>query len=101
MHIDLNEAITICGGDNIAGVFDLTRDLSRNPPPTLFAVTSTTIHWWFSTWSPGEDRIVVSPAEVPPLPPLPPQPLTAATSKATNQGAPAAAAPPRRSAPCG
>jgi hypothetical protein len=48
------------GGDNIAGAFDLTRNLTTNPPEELFTVTSTTIRWWFASWSPDESRLVVS-----------------------------------------
>jgi hypothetical protein len=47
-------------GENVGAVFDLTRDLTGNPPQTLFSVTSTTVHWWFSSWSPDEKRMIVS-----------------------------------------
>jgi WD40 repeat protein len=46
------------GGDNFGTVFDLTTDLSGSPPPSLF---STNLRkWWFSSWSPREDRLVVT-----------------------------------------
>jgi len=48
------------GGDNIAGVLDLTQDLSTNPPPTLYPVDANTIRWWFSSWSPNDRRLIVS-----------------------------------------
>lgn len=48
------------GGENVGGVLDLTQNLATNPPPTVFPVTSTTAHWWFSTWDPTDTRMVVS-----------------------------------------
>ncbi|MFO0727712.1 MAG: hypothetical protein U1E65_28290 [Myxococcota bacterium] len=48
------------GGDNIAGVFDLTQNLSSNPPPMLYTVDSSTIRWWFSSWSPDDHRLIVT-----------------------------------------
>lgn len=48
------------GGDNIGGVYDLTKDLTGAPPPSEFTVTSTTIRWWFSSWNPEGDRMIVS-----------------------------------------
>lgn len=51
------------GGENVGGVFDLARDLTASPPPTLFTVTSTTIHWWFSAWNADDTRLVVSISE--------------------------------------
>lgn len=48
------------GGENVAAVYDLTADLRTAPPPTQFPVTSTTVRWWFSSWSPDESRLVVS-----------------------------------------
>ncbi|MCC7385279.1 MAG: PD40 domain-containing protein [Deltaproteobacteria bacterium] len=48
------------GGDNIAGVLDLTQDLTGNPPPTAFPVDANSIRWWFSSWSPNDRRLIVS-----------------------------------------
>lgn len=48
------------GGDNIAGVLDLTRDLTPNPPPLEYPVGDGTIRWWFSSWSPDDRRLIVS-----------------------------------------
>lgn len=47
------------GGDNVASVFDLTRDLSADPPPLEFPIADST-RWWFSAWSPDDSRLVVS-----------------------------------------
>ena len=47
------------GGDNLGGVYDLTADLTSNPPPSLYTITST-VTWWFSTWNPTGDRMMVS-----------------------------------------
>lgn len=46
------------GGDNFGTVFDLTTNLTGDPPPGLFPVNLQ--KWWFSTWSPREDRLVVT-----------------------------------------
>lgn len=46
------------GGENTGTVYDLTTDLTGNPPPTVFPVGS--LYWWFSSWSPDESRLVVS-----------------------------------------
>jgi hypothetical protein len=49
------------GGNNVGTVFDLTQDLSGNPPPTVWGVdTESGPKWWFSTWSPDDDRIAVT-----------------------------------------
>lgn len=48
------------GGENVGGVLDLTQNLTTNPPPLQFPVTSTTVRWWFSAWSPDDSRMVVS-----------------------------------------
>ncbi len=50
------------GGNNIAGVMDLTLDLTQDPPPLAYPVSSSpeTIKWWFSSWSPDDTRLVVS-----------------------------------------
>jgi hypothetical protein len=45
------------GGDNSGSVFDLTRDLTGNPAPTVFPARPT---FWFSTWSPDETRVMVT-----------------------------------------
>jgi hypothetical protein len=47
-------------GDNIGGVFDLTKDLTGNPPPAEFPISNASIRWWFSSWSPDDTRMVVS-----------------------------------------
>lgn len=49
------------GGENTGTVYDLTTDLTGNPPPTIFPVS--TLNWWFSSWSPDETRLVVSQLE--------------------------------------
>jgi hypothetical protein len=46
------------GGDNFGTVFDLTTNLSGNPPPSLFPTNQR--KWWFSSWNPTEDRLVVT-----------------------------------------
>jgi hypothetical protein len=46
------------GGFNTGSVFDLTTDLTGNPPPTRFDPTRT--DWWFNWWSPDESRLIVT-----------------------------------------
>lgn len=46
------------GGFNYGTVFDLTSDLTADPPPSLFATQK--VRWWFSTWNPDETRLLVS-----------------------------------------
>lgn len=51
------------GGENIGAVFDLTTDLTGNPPPTVFPLhrmEPTSPRWWFSSWNPEDTRMVVS-----------------------------------------
>ncbi|MCC6337524.1 MAG: PD40 domain-containing protein [Myxococcales bacterium] len=51
------------GGENVGAVFDLTVNLTANPPPTVWPVVTSTPnsqHWWFSSWSPDETRMVLS-----------------------------------------
>lgn len=53
------------GGENIGAVFDLTRDLRGNPPPTMFPLVrgfnnTSSARWWFSTWSPDSTRLAVT-----------------------------------------
>ena len=49
------------GGDNVGTVYDLTQDLSTDPPPSVFPVDFTNgARWWFSTWNPTDDRIAVT-----------------------------------------
>lgn len=48
------------GGNNVGTVFDLTKDLTGNPPPSEFPVQSGGTRWWFSTWSPNDDRLMVT-----------------------------------------
>lgn len=49
------------GGDNIGGVFDLTTDLTADPAPTVWPlhVAPDSVHWWFSSWSPDDSRLIV------------------------------------------
>lgn len=46
------------GGFNTGTVFDLTTDLTGNPPPSRFNPTQT--DWWFNWWSPDETRLIAS-----------------------------------------
>ncbi len=46
------------GGDNFGSVFDLTTDLTKNPPSSSFSAELT--KWWFSSWAPDETRMVVA-----------------------------------------
>ncbi|MBI2375296.1 MAG: PD40 domain-containing protein [Deltaproteobacteria bacterium] len=50
------------GGENIGGVFDLTKDLTTDPPPLEFPVSEDppSAHWWFSSFSPDDSRLVAS-----------------------------------------
>ena len=51
------------GGENIGAIFDLTTDLSGDPPPTVYALERgepSSLRWWFSSWSPDDTRLVVS-----------------------------------------
>lgn len=51
------------GGENIGAVFDLTADLTVDPPPTTYPLVTTpptSLRWWFSSWSPDDTRMVVS-----------------------------------------
>jgi hypothetical protein len=48
------------GGDNIGAIFDLTKDLTGDPPPTEYPLTSDGANWWFSSWSPDDSRVAVS-----------------------------------------
>ncbi len=48
------------GGENIGAVFDLTTDSTADPAPAIYPVTSSSLHWWFSTWSPDDTRLMVS-----------------------------------------
>lgn len=48
------------GGENIGAVFDLTTDLTGDPPPTMWPIGGSSLHWWFSSWSPDDTRLVVS-----------------------------------------
>lgn len=47
------------GGENVGSVFDLTKDLTPDPPPLEFP-TNESMRWWFSSWSPDDARLVVS-----------------------------------------
>jgi len=46
------------GGDNYGSVFDLTTDLTGDPPPSSFSTSLT--KWWYSSWAPDEKRMVVA-----------------------------------------
>jgi hypothetical protein len=46
------------GSENYGTVFDLTVSLTGNPPPSLFGPNVQ--KWWFSSWNPREDRLVVT-----------------------------------------
>ncbi len=46
------------GGENTGTVFDLTTDLTGDPPPSVFPTGQ--LNWWFSSWSPDESRLAVS-----------------------------------------
>ncbi len=51
------------GGENIGAIFDLTEDLTGDPPPTVYPLSITapnSQHWWFSSWSPDDSRMVIS-----------------------------------------
>lgn len=51
------------GGNNIGAIFDLTQDLTGANPPTrnpLSRDPSPSLNWWFSTWSPDEERLAVT-----------------------------------------
>ncbi len=51
------------GGQNIAAVFDLTLDLTGDPPPTeypLVRTAPTSAQWWFSTWNPDDTRLATT-----------------------------------------
>jgi len=54
------------GGENIGAVFDLTSDLTGDPPPTVFPLSTgapNSQHWWFSSWSPDDSRMVITTLE--------------------------------------
>lgn len=46
------------GGDNIGAIFDLTVDLTGDPPPTVWPISGGTTRWWFASWSPDETRLI-------------------------------------------
>lgn len=49
------------GGDNGGAIFDLTTDLTADPAPTEYPISSNPAdYWWFSSWSPDDSRMVVS-----------------------------------------
>ncbi len=48
------------GGYNAGAVFDLTQDLTQNPPPTEYPVSDMSPYWNFATWSPDNTRLVVT-----------------------------------------
>lgn len=51
------------GGDiNVAAIFDLTNDLSTNPPPVQYPVTNTLQRTFFASWRPDNKRIIVNEA---------------------------------------
>jgi hypothetical protein len=51
------------GAENFGTVFDLTDNLTTDPPPSLFSTSQQ--KWWFSTWSPREDRLIIATGENP------------------------------------
>ena len=48
------------GGDNVAAMYDLTKDLSTNPPPTEYPVTASLTRFWFASWKPDNGRLITS-----------------------------------------
>ena len=50
-------------GNNIGTVFDLTKDLTQKPVPTEFALRDDGPHFWFSTWSHDDTRLIVTMGE--------------------------------------
>ncbi len=54
------------GGDNIGAVFDLTNDLSGDPPPSRFTLSDAGSRWWFASFNPDETRLAVSFGEAAP-----------------------------------
>lgn len=56
------------GGDNPGTVFDLTRDLTPNPAPSLFPVDVNSVRWGFATFSPDNTRLLTSAFATPPGP---------------------------------
>lgn len=51
------------GGVNTGGIFDLTTDLTADPAPTRWPLgyhPTPSVMWWFSSWSPEEDRMVIT-----------------------------------------
>ena len=47
------------GGINYGGIFDLTANLTTNPAPTTYPVTTATQAFYFSSFSPDSKRLVV------------------------------------------
>lgn len=47
------------GSSNVGAIFDLTNDLSGNPPPTQYPLTSGLQQYFFSSWSPDNKRLIV------------------------------------------
>lgn len=47
------------GGVNYGALFDLTADLSKNPAPTVYPVSTATQTFYFSSFSPDAKRLVV------------------------------------------
>ncbi|MBK8172177.1 MAG: hypothetical protein IPK60_17790 [Sandaracinaceae bacterium] len=49
------------GSDNIGAIFDLTTDLTADPAPTVWPtrVAPDSVHWWFSSWSPDDTRLII------------------------------------------
>jgi hypothetical protein len=46
--------------DNLGGVFDLTVDLTGDPPVTVWPVLTGNLRWFYSSWSPDDKRLVVA-----------------------------------------
>jgi len=47
------------GGNNVAGIFDLTANLKTAPAPTVYPVTNTLQKFYFSAFSPDAKRLIV------------------------------------------
>ncbi len=56
------------GGENYGSVYDLTTDLTTSPPLGLFPTNQTL--WWFASWRPDEQRLVVTQGHATPGPRL-------------------------------
>lgn len=48
------------GGSNVAGVFDLTRDLTGNPPPSEYPISAALTQFFISSWNHDNTRLIGS-----------------------------------------